>query len=172
MAEAAALKAGGTPKAGAVVAVPPSDGATPYLVAQGAADAIAWYRRVFGAELVTKMDGPDGKVMHSELKVGPARFMLTEERAEFGSRGPKAIGGSATTVIIFVPDADATIKAAVDAGATIGMPVADQFWGDRSGTITDPFGHQWFISTHKEDLTPAQIQERAKAMFAAGGAGC
>lgn len=172
MAEAAALKAGHAAKPAAVNPVPASDGATPYLVAQGAEDAIAWYQRIFGAELVTKMNTPDGKVMHSELKVGPARFMLTEESLAHGSRGPKTLGGSSTTVILFVPDADATVKKAIAAGATAGMPVADQFWGDRSGTITDPFGHQWFISTHKEDLTPAQIQQRVQAMFAGGATGC
>jgi uncharacterized glyoxalase superfamily protein PhnB len=173
MAEAAALKAAAQAPAttAAVNPVPPSDGATPYLVVQGAHDAIAWYQRVFGAELVAKIDAPDGKVMHSELKVGPARFMLTEENLAYGSRGPKTIGGSSTTTIVFVPDVDATVKAAVAAGATAGMPVADQFWGDRSGTITDPFGHQWFVSTHKEDLTRAQIEARVKALFASG-AGC
>jgi uncharacterized glyoxalase superfamily protein PhnB len=153
--------------------VPPSTGATPYLVVKGAADAIGWYQRIFGAQLAFKMDAPDGSVMHSELTVGPARFMLTEERLEHGSRSPKTLGGSATTQIVYVPDADAVYNAALDAGATAGMPMGDQFWGDRSGSLTDPFGHQWFISTHKEDPTPEEIQRRVQAMYAANpGAGC
>jgi len=157
----------------AVAGVPPSTGATPYLVVKGAADAISWYQRIFGAQLAIKMDAPDGSVMHSELTVGPARFMLTEERLEHGSRSPKTLGGSATTQIVYVPDADAVYNAALAAGATAGMPMGDQFWGDRSGSLTDPFGHQWFISTHKEDPSPEEIQRRVQALYAANpGAGC
>jgi uncharacterized glyoxalase superfamily protein PhnB len=150
----------------AVAAVPPASGATPYLVVKGAKDAIGWYERIFGAQLVFKMDAPDGAVMHSELKVGPARFMLTEERVEWGSRSPLTIGGSATTTIVYVPDADAVFNAALAAGATPAMPMGDQFWGDRSGSLTDPFGHQWFISTHKEDPSPEEIQRRVAALHA------
>ena len=157
----------------AVPAVPPSSGATPYLVVQGAGDAIGWYQRIFGAQLVFKLDAPDGSVMHSELSVGPARFMLTEERLEHGARSPKTLGGSATTQIVYVPDADSVYDAALAAGATPGMPMGDQFWGDRSGSLTDPFGHQWFISTHKEDPSPEEIQRRVQALFAANpGGGC
>ena len=152
--------------------VPPSTGATPYIVVKGAGDAIAYYQRIFGAELVTRMDAPDGLLMHSELKVGPALFMLTEERPEYGSLSPLTIGGSATTAVLYVPDADAVFNAAVASGAKVIMPMGDQFWGDRSGCITDPFGHNWFISTHKEDLTPAQIQERVKKMFEGGAQPC
>ena len=150
-----------------VPAVPPSTGATPYLVVKGAGDAIGWYQRIFGAQLAFKLDAPDGSVMHSELTVGPARFMLTEERLEHGSRSPKTLGGSATMQIVYVPDADAVYNAALAAGATAGMPMGDQFWGDRSGSLTDPFGHQWFISTHKEDPSPEEIQRRVQALYAA-----
>ena len=161
-----ARKSGGA--GGGVNPVPQSTGATPYLVVKGANDAIAYYQRIFGAELVTRMDAPDGLVMHSELKVGPALFMLTEERPEHGALSPQTLGGSSTTAVLYVPDADKVFNAAVAAGAKVTMPMGDQFWGDRTGSITDPFGHNWFISTHKEDLTPAQIQERVKKMFEGG----
>ena len=157
----------------AVPGVPPASGATPYLVVKGAADAIGWYQRVFSARLAFKLDAPDGSVMHSELHVGPARFMLTEERLQHGARSPQTLGGSPTTQIVYVPDADAVYNAAVAAGATPGMPMGDQFWGDRSGSLTDPFGHQWFISTHKEDPSPEEVQRRLQALYAANpGAGC
>lgn len=158
-------------KQASVNPVPEAAGAIPYLVVKGAADAIAYYQRVFGAEVVGRLDAPDG-VLHAELKVGPARFMLTEERAERGALGPKAIGGSASHAVVYVPDADATVARAVEAGAVLGMPVADQFWGDRSGTLTDPFGHQWFVSTHKEDLSFDEISVRLQAMFGQGAPGC
>ena len=157
----------------AVPGVPPASGATPYLVVKGAADAIGWYQRVFGAQLAFKLDAPDGSVMHSELRVGPARFMLTEERLQHGARSPQTLGGSPTTQIVYVPDADAVYNAAVAAGATPGMPMGDQFWGDRSGSLTDPFGHQWFISTHQEDPSPEEVQRRLQALYAANpDAGC
>jgi uncharacterized glyoxalase superfamily protein PhnB len=156
---------------GGVNPVPDAAGAIPYLVVKGAADAIAYYQRVFGAEVVGRLDAPDG-VLHAELKVGPARFMLTEERAERGALGPKAIGGSASHAVVYVPDADATVARAVEAGAVLGMPVADQFWGDRSGSLVDPFGHAWFISTHKEDLSPEQIGQRLQKLFEQGATGC
>ncbi|MEW6704014.1 MAG: VOC family protein [Pseudomonadota bacterium] len=151
--------------------MPPAEGAIPYLVVKGAADAIAFYQRVFDAQVSGRLDAPDG-VLHAELKVGPARFMLTEERPERGALGPLALGGSATHAVLYVPDADATVARAVAAGAKVGMPVADQFWGDRSGTITDPFGHQWFVSTHQEDLTNEQIEQRLRAMMAQSGPAC
>ncbi|WP_409970208.1 VOC family protein [Piscinibacter sp.] len=149
-------------------AVPPARGAIPYLVVKGASDAIGYYQRVFGAKLLFKLDAPDGSILHSEIEVGPAHFMVTEENKQYGSLSPLTLGGSSTTAVLYVPDADATIKAAVAAGAKVGMPVGDQFWGDRSGSITDPFGHQWFISTHKEDPSPEEIQRRVAALFAKG----
>jgi uncharacterized glyoxalase superfamily protein PhnB len=165
-----ASRAGEAPPA-AVTAVPVSRGATPYLVVKGAADAIGYYQRVFGAELVTRFDAPDGSVMHAELTVGPAHFMLTEERRQYGALSPATIGGSGSTATLYVPDADATVERAVAAGARVTMPVRDQFWGDRCGNIVDPFGHQWFIATHREDPSPQELEQRAKAMFEQAGAG-
>ncbi len=151
--------------------VPEAQGAIPYLIVKGANDAIGFYQRVFGAELAMRLNAPDGSVLHAELKVGPARFMLTEERLEHGSRSPQTLGGSPCSAVVYVPDCDATVAKALAAGATAGMPVADQFWGDRSGTITDPFGHSWFVSTHKEEPTHEEIERRLQAMFASGAPG-
>ncbi|AKJ27576.1 hypothetical protein AAW51_0885 [Caldimonas brevitalea] len=162
---AAQAAAGGK---GAVPAVPPARGAIPYLVVQGADQAIGYYQQVFGAELVMRLDAPDGKVLHSEMKVGPASFMVTEERADYQSPGPKALGGSAVSVSVFVPDVDATVAKAVAAGAQVTMPVQDQFWGDRCGHLVDPFGHKWFVSTHLEEPSPDEVRRRVQALFAQG----
>jgi uncharacterized glyoxalase superfamily protein PhnB len=148
--------------------VPESRGATPYLIVKGASDAIAFYQRVFGAEQVFRLDAPDGGVMHAELHVGPARFMLTEERPQHGALSPTSLGGSGSSATLYVPDVDATVDRAVKAGAKLTMPVMDQFWGDRCGNIVDPFGHQWFVATHIEDPTPEEIRKRVKEMFAKG----
>jgi uncharacterized glyoxalase superfamily protein PhnB len=151
-----------------VPAVPQQNGATPYLIVKGAPDAIAFYQRVFGAELKLRLDGPDGSVMHAELQIGPARFMLSEEQPQWGSLSPLSIGGSATSAVVYVPDVDTVFERAVAAGAKATMPVADQFWGDRSGHVVDPFGHQWFISTHIEDPSPDELQRRMAKMFEQG----
>ena len=152
--------------------VPESRGAIPYLVIRGAADAIGFYQQVLGASVVFRLDAPDGKPMHAELSVGPARFMLTEERPEYQALSPLSVGGTGSSVVAYVPDVDAAMARALAAGATLGMPVADQFWGDRSGSITDPFGHQWMISTHIEDPTPEQVRQRVQAMFEGGAKPC
>jgi len=152
-------------QAAAVNPVPAATGSTPYLVIKGAKEAIAWYQKVFGAQVVMQMDAPDHQLMHAELKVGSAQFMLTEERAEHQALSPLTLGGSSSSALLYVPDTDAVVKQAVASGARVTMPVADQFWGDRSGHLIDPFGHQWFISTHKEDLTPQQVNERLQKMF-------
>jgi len=149
-----------------VAPVPPVRGATPYLTIKGANEAIAFYQKVFGAEMVLRMDAPDGAPIHAELKVGPAHFMLTEERPEYGALGPLTIGGSASTATLYFPDVDPVFAAALAAGSTQGMPLMDQFWGDRSGSITDPFGHKWMLSTHKEDPSPEELQRRLQQMFA------
>jgi uncharacterized glyoxalase superfamily protein PhnB len=149
--------------------VPDLRGALPYLIVKGAADAIAWYQRAFGAELVTRLDGPDGSLVHSELQVGPQHFFMTEEMPQYGSLGPLALGGSGSMAVLYVPDCDTVFARAVEAGATPKMPMADQFWGDRSGSLVDPFGHNWFISTHKEDLSPEQIKQRMLKLFEQGG---
>jgi uncharacterized protein YbaA (DUF1428 family)/uncharacterized glyoxalase superfamily protein PhnB len=114
--------------------VPESRGATPYLVVKGASDAIAFYQRIFGAELLFRLDEPGGGVMHAELQVGPARFMLTEERPQQGTLSPRTLGGSGSGATLYVPDADAVVERAVKAGAQLQMPVQDQFWGDRAAT--------------------------------------
>lgn len=157
-------QAQGTRNAAGVPAVPESRGATPYLVVKGAPEAIAFYERVFGATLVARLDAPDGSVRHAEMAVGPAQFMLTEERPDLGSLSPRTVGGSSTSVVVYVPDADATVERAVQAGATVTMPVANQFWGDRAGTVVDPFGHQWLVATHLEDPSPDEIRRRFEAM--------
>jgi len=152
----------------AVAPVPASQGAMPYLIVKGASDAIAYYQRVFGAELLFRIDDPSGHVMHAEMKVGPARFMLTEEHPQFGALSPKTVGNSSSSATVYVPNADEVIERAVKAGATVSMPIANQFWGDRSGAITDPFGHKWFVSTRIEEPTPDQIKQRVAELFAKG----
>jgi PhnB protein len=156
------------PSKPAVQAVPQPRGALPYLVVKGAGDAIAYYQRVFGAQLTTRLDDPTGSVMHAELAIGPQALMLTEERPQHGSLSPVTLGGSPVTVVLYAPDVDQVVERAVAAGAKLTMPVQDQFWGDRAGNITDPFGHSWFIAAHIEDPTPEEIQQRAKALFASG----
>ncbi|MDN3921415.1 VOC family protein [Pelomonas sp. PFR6] len=146
--------------------MPPARGAIPYLVIKDAAAAIAFYQQVFGAEQLLRLDAPDGKPMHAELRVGPASFMLTEERPEYGALSPLTIGGSATTSTLYVPDADAVFGAALAAGAQQLMPVMDQFWGDRSGALSDPFGHKWMIATHKEEPSEDELRRRLAAMMA------
>lgn len=164
-AQVAAQQAAGKP---AVPAVPPARGALPYLIVKGAADAIGYYQRVFGAVQVVRLDAPDG-VLHAELRVGPSSFMLTEERAQMGAMSPLTLGGSSSRAVLYVPDVDAVVARALAAGATPTMPVADQFWGDRSGAIVDPFGHHWVISTHLEDPSEDELKRRLQAMMPPGG---
>ena len=160
--------AGQTASQTKVEPVPAAHGATPYLIIKGAADAIAYYKKVFGAELVVRFDAPDGGVMHAEMTVGPARFMVTEERTEYGARSPLTIGGSASTAVVHVPDVDKVVASAVASGAKITMPLADQFWGDRSASLVDPFGHNWMVATHIEDPSPEEIGKRVKKLFSSG----
>ena len=135
--------------------------ATPYLVVRGAADALAFYGKAFGAKTTTCMKMPDGGVMHAEMKIGDSMLMLSEENLQWGSKSPTTLGGSATHVMLYVKDVDAFIAKAVSAGATVAMPACDQFWGDRYGKIADPFGHVWSVGTHIEDIPPKQMQKRA-----------
>jgi PhnB protein len=137
---------------------------TPYLVVKGAREAMAYYTKAFGATELVNMPGPGGSVMHAEMQIGNARFMLADENPERGSKSPQTLGGSAGSVMIYTEDVDATFKRAVDAGATAVMPVQDMFWGDRYGIVVDPFGHQWQIATHKEDVTGEEMQKRMQAM--------
>jgi PhnB protein len=142
---------------------------TPHLVVKGASEAIEFYKRAFGAEEICRMPfpGPDGQVKlgHAALQVGDSRLFLADEFPEHGSVGPN--GHSPVTIHLYVTDADATFGRAVAAGARVAMPLADMFWGDRYGKLVDPFGHHWSIATHKEDLTPEQMEERMAAAFCA-----
>jgi PhnB protein len=135
---------------------------TPQLTLDNAVEAIEWYKRALGAEEVTRATGPDGKIMHAEVRIGDSRVMLND--AMMGGKGPRALGGSPASLWIYVEDCDALFNRAVAAGAkTASGPMghmADQFWGDRCGTITDPQGYSWTIASHKEDLTSEEIQQR------------
>jgi PhnB protein len=136
---------------------------TPYLVVKSASDAIEFYKRAFGAVERYRLNSPDGKsIVHTELKIGDSVFMLADEFTQVdmvGSRSPKSIGGSSVTLHIYTEDVDTVFNQAVAAGATVTMPVTDAFWGDRYGQLMDPFGHIWSIATHKQDLTPEQIEK-------------
>lgn len=153
-------------------AVPPPIGAIPYLTIRGAADAIAFYQRIFGAEVVERLDDPAGAVVHCQLRVGPASFMLTEERPEMGALSPLTVGGTSTAVTFYVPDCDQVVQRAIEAGCKTTMPLMDQFWGDRAGGLIDPFGHSWMVATHREDLSSEQLQQRFQEAMAQHGAGC
>jgi PhnB protein len=141
---------------------------TPYLIVDGAAKALDFYKQVFGAKERMRMPGPGGKVGHAEINIGDSVIMLADEHPEMGARGPKSFGGSPTSIVVYVENVDATVKAAVGAGAKIVRPIEDKFYGDRSGTIEDPFGHHWHVSTHVEDVSPEELQRRAAAMAKSG----
>jgi PhnB protein len=140
---------------------------TPYLAVDDAAEAIEYYKKAFGAKERVRMETPDNRIGHAELEIGDSLVMLADALPEFATRPPSELGGTSASVFMYVEDVDSVVKQAVGAGATIKMEVADQFWGDRFGSITDPFGHSWAIATHVEDLTPEEIAERGKAAMAA-----
>ena len=141
---------------------------TPHLVIDGASKALEFYKKAFGAEEISRMPAPDGKrIMHAMMKVGDSMVMLCDDFPEYGkARSPNKLGGSPVTIHLYVPDADVAGKRAGDAGAQGGMPLQVRFWGDRYGSVTDPFGHEWSIAAHVQDLTPEQIAEGAKKAFA------
>jgi uncharacterized glyoxalase superfamily protein PhnB len=139
---------------------------TPYLVCRGAANAIDFYKRAFGAKERMRMPGPGGKVAHAELQIGDSRVMLGDEWLEMGAKSPDTLGGSPVGVFLYVKNVDAMADRAIQAGATVVMPVQDMFWGDRYGKLKDPFGHEWSLATHKEDLTPKQMAKRAQSAMA------
>lgn len=145
---------------------------TPYLCVDGAADAIAFYRDVFGAAERMRMGGgpgdPADTVGHAELEIGDGLIMVSDEFPDHGVRGPASIGGTPVTISLYVPDVDATVTAALDRGATLVRPVETQFYGDRSGQILDPWGHRWSIASHVEDVPPDEMQRRAQAAATAG----
>jgi PhnB protein len=137
--------------------------ATPYLVIKGAAAAIDFYKKVFGATEIMRMPGPGGTVMHAELKFGDSIIMMADEFPDMGFRGPQSIGGTPVGINLYFPDVDARFALALKNGATEKRPVQNQFYGDRSGTIVDPFGHLWTIATHVEDVAPEEMNRRFEA---------
>src|SRR5438067_1373922 len=137
---------------------------TPYLIVTDGAGAIAFYQRVFGAKLRMRLDGPSGKIGHAELEIGDSLVMLADEHPEMGAVAPPTVGGTPVGLHIYLEDVDAVAKEAVAAGATLKRPVENQFYGDRLGSIIDPFGHLWHISTHVEDVSPEEIGRRAAAL--------
>ncbi|MBI3603088.1 MAG: VOC family protein [Nitrospirae bacterium] len=140
---------------------------TPMLTVRDVDKAIDFYKRALGADERMRLPGPDGKsIMHAELKIGDSIIMLGEEQPAMGCRGPQNLGGTPVGLYLYVEDADQAFNRAVSAGATVLMPVADMFWGDRCGQFTDPFGHKWSLATHKEDLSQEEIRQRATAFFA------
>ena len=143
---------------------------TPYLVCAGAADAMAWYQRAFGAVDCGRLQGPDGKLMHGMVRIGDSALMLMEENLEWGARGPKTLGGSPVTIHLMVNDVDTVFARAVKEGGVAKMPPADMFWGDRYGVLTDPYGHSWSVATHVRDVSAEEMQEHASKMGDCGGA--
>jgi PhnB protein len=139
---------------------------TPSLTIDGAAQAIEFYERAFDAKLRGRMDAPDGRVAHAELEIGDGLLMLGDPFPQSTAKSPKELGGTTTGLFMYVEDVDAAVQRAVDAGATVTSPIEDAFWGDRFGTIADPFGHEWQLATHKEDLTPEEIERRGNEMMA------
>ncbi len=132
---------------------------TPHLVCAGATEAIDFYKKAFNAIELTRLEGPDGKLMHAALRIGDSVLMLVDEAPQWGSFGPKALKGSPVYLHLYVQDVDASLAQAVAAGAKLTMPAAEMFWGDRYGQLEDPFGHKWSVATHTRDLTPEEIKE-------------
>ncbi len=143
--------------------------ATPYLIASGAADAIEWYKKAFGASEWVRLADAAGKVMHAEIRIGGAPIMLADEFPDMGYRGPKSLGGSPVSILLYVEDVDALFGRALAAGATETMAVSDQFDGDRRGTLTDPFGHVWLLASRREDVSLEEMRKRFAEMMKAQG---
>jgi len=136
---------------------------TPYLSIGGAAEAIEFYKKAFGAVELFRMAGPDGKIGHAEIKIGDSPIMLADEYPEIQCVGPKSLGGTSVSIVIYVKDVDSVFKQALGAGATEQRAVEDKFYGDRMGSLIDPFGHIWHVGTHIEDVTPEEMEKRAAA---------
>lgn len=132
---------------------------SPHLVCAGAADAIEFYKKAFGAQEMARLARPDGRLMHGCIKIEGSTVMLVDEYKEWGMQSPLTLGGTPVTVHLYVPDVDAFIARAVEAGATVTMPIQDMFWGDRYGVVKDPFGHSWSAATHLRDVSPEEIRE-------------
>jgi PhnB protein len=137
---------------------------TPHIVCKGAAAAIEFYKKAFGAVEGFRLPGPDGRLMHAQVRIGDSALMLVDEYPDMGALGPTALKGSPVTIHLYVPDADATFAQAVAAGAKVVMPLAEMFWGDRYGQLEDPFGHRWSVATHLRDLSPEEIAQNMAKM--------
>jgi PhnB protein len=137
--------------------------ATPYLIVKDAARAIEFYKRAFGATELLRMAAPGGKIGHAEIKIGDSPIMLADEVPDMGALSPESLGGTPVSILLYVEDVDAVFNQAIAAGAKVQRPVKDQFYGDRSGGVTDPFGHVWYVATHKEDVSPEEMRKRAAA---------
>ena len=135
--------------------------ATPYMICKGAAGAIEFYKKAFGAVEVMRMAGPNGQIGHAEIKIGNSHIMLSDEHPEMGIYSPQHYGGSPISVLLYVENADATVNTAVAAGAKVTRPLKDEFYGDRAATVVDPFGHQWYVHTHIKDVSPEELQTAA-----------
>jgi PhnB protein len=144
---------------------------TPYLIIKGAASAIEFYKKAFGATELFRMAGPDGKVGHAEIKIGDSVIMLADEHPDMGHRSPQSLGGTPVSILLYVENVDARFAQATAAGGKVMRPLQDQFYGDRSGTLTDPYGHVWTIATHKEDVPPDEMEKRAKEYMKKQGGG-
>jgi PhnB protein len=138
---------------------------TPYLIVKGAADAILFYQKAFGASELMRLDGPGDQLMHAEIQIGSSRVMLADECPEMNSHAPSAPGKSGVGICLYVENVDQTVQQAIDAGAKVQRPLQDQFYGDRSATLEDPFGHVWTVATHIEDVPPEEISRRMEAMM-------
>ena len=136
---------------------------TPYLIIKGAAEAIEFYKRAFGAKELLRMADPHGRVGHAEIKIGDSVIMLADEHPAMGYRGPRSLGGSSVSILLYLEDVDAVFERALEAGAKAQRPVANQFYGDRTGTLEDPFGQVWTVATHVEDVPPEEMRRRAEA---------
>jgi PhnB protein len=145
---------------------------TPYLIIEGAAEAIEFYKQAFGAKELFRFPAPGGKIGHAEIKIGDSPIMLADAYPDMGYNGPKSLGGSPVSLMIYVENVDTIFNQAVQAGATVKEAVSDKFYGDRMGSLIDPFGHVWHVSTHKEDVSMEEMEKRAKAAGAgSSGAG-
>lgn len=141
---------------------------TPYLIVRGGAAAIDYYTKAFGATELFRFPAPDGKIGHAEIKIGDSPIMLADEYPAMGYNGPQSVGGSPVSLMIYVEDVDAVFNRAIESGGTVKEAVQDKFYGDRIGTLTDPFGHVWHVATHKEDVSLEEMERRAKAAHGGG----
>lgn len=141
-----------------------------HIVVKNSVEAMAFYEKAFGAKMIMRMPGPDGEsTVHGEVKVGDSTLMLADENPQWHLKSPESVGGRSVSIHLYVEDADALFKQAVDAGCTVSMPMMDAFWGDRYGKVLDPFGYEWSIATHKEDVSEEELAKRAAAMFSDAG---